>query len=117
MVEISIGSIWFQLASLCFLSICICKNAVQIRILIILGNILMITNASLGWPFWPDIIRVPKVIALDSIIWGCLIAFLNLISLISEIKQSRNSFFNLLLNRKQRIIYLPDNIEMENFIM
>ena len=96
----SIGSIWYQLASICFLLTCVARNFLQIRILIIIGNLLLVINASLGWPFWPEYVRDPIVLAPDSIVWGGLIALFNFISVLFEIKKSKQSFYRVILLRK-----------------
>ena len=65
----SYNSIWFHTASLFFTSIIFTSDVIKIRLLIIAGNVFMLLNALLGWPFYPDIIRKPVVISWDSTFW------------------------------------------------
>jgi hypothetical protein len=89
-VEIgAIGSIWYQIGQVFFLSTAFFSNPIPIRICIIIGNFLFVVNAAVGWPFWPDISRKPYVLAIDTIIWEGVIGSFNIFKLIQEIRAWR----------------------------
>jgi hypothetical protein len=119
MVEIgSVGSIWYQIASFSFLIVAFVRNFIQLRVCVIVGNLLFILNASLGWPFWPNIVRDPLVIAPDTMVWASLVIIFTVVSLISEMKtlkiHNSKAFFSLLFQVKKASIHdlIPD-IEIE----
>ena len=100
----SVGSIFYQFGSFLFFMTGFAKNIIQVRVLLVLGNILFIINGLLGWPFWPDVIRTPLVIAPDAIIWGGLIGMCNVVKFVYEIEELKiktwKGFFNVLFFNK-----------------
>lgn len=83
----SVGSVLYQFASFIFFVTGFAKNVIQVRFLLIVGNILFIVNGLLGWPFFPDMIRTPLVIAPDAIVWGVLIILCNFVKLVYDIEE------------------------------
>lgn len=91
MVEVgAIGSIWYQVGQIFFMSTAFFSGPIKIRLCIILGNLLFVLNAGLGWPFWPDLKREPYVLAVDTIIWEGVIGTFNIIKLFIEVREYYN---------------------------
>jgi hypothetical protein len=87
------NSIWFHLASLSFTLIGFTSNITKVRLLIVCGNLLFITNSLVGWPFWPNIYRssepgVPFVdtVSWDTIAWATFNAGLNTCHLLYDLR-------------------------------
>lgn len=101
----SIGSIFYQIGSFLFFLTAFTRNVIQVRVLLIIGNVLFIINGLLGWPFWPDVVRKPLMIAPDAIVWGGLIALCNIVKFVSDIQELKidrlQKFIDILFYNKQ----------------
>ena len=92
MVEIgAIGSIWYQIGQLFFWAPVLFKDHLKIRLCIIVGNLLFVLNAALGWPFWPDLKRKPAVLAIDTVIWEGIIGLCNIVRFIYDYREYRKN--------------------------
>ena len=78
----SYNSIWFHIGSFLFTSLGFTNDVLKIRILLISGNLFILLNALVGWPFWPDIIRKPITISWDSVIWPVINIVINVYDLL-----------------------------------
>jgi len=63
-----VNAIYSQLASFFFLLAAIFNDILLVRFSLVVGNILLIVGASLGWPLWPNVSNWPNV-AIDTVVW------------------------------------------------
>ena len=66
-----INSIFYQLANVFFVLAAIFSDIILIRFSLVMGNMLLIINAALGWPFWGSYINTPNV-QIDTLVWSSL---------------------------------------------
>jgi hypothetical protein len=75
-----VSSIYSQVASFFFLFAAIFSDILLVRFCLVLGNLLLMVNAALGLPIWPNVINAPNV-AIDVLVWSTLAFLLHLLAL------------------------------------
>src|SRR5947209_4599140 len=83
------SSIYAQLASFFFLLAAIFSDILLIRFCLVMGNLLLMINGSLGLPIWPNAISNPFHVAIDVLVWSTLAFCLHLFALTMLIRDER----------------------------
>src|SRR4051812_22438689 len=66
-----VGSVYYQFANLFFLLAALYTDILLIRGSLVLGNLMILIQAALGWPFYPCWTNAPWV-SLDTLVWSFL---------------------------------------------